>query len=111
SFFFEMNGDQVAGVKLPYPALLRAASAHLGSVNATVDEDGVLRGALLQRDVEGRTVPLLSAVAAGLYLDKPVDEIVRLAPRDRRGQMLVNYAGKFPYLSYVDVLSGKIPAE
>jgi adenylate cyclase len=113
SFFFEVHGDQLSSVKLPFPELLKA-SANLGYVNTFVDEDGVLRSAVLQRPLGETRFSLLSAVGASVYLQEPVDEIARSVPPGVKDRMLLNFVGKayrFPYVSYADVLAGKVPLE
>src|SRR5664279_3658616 len=42
SYLFQLQGDTVSEVHLPFPALLDGVQ-HAGYVNAFVDEDGVLR--------------------------------------------------------------------
>jgi len=112
SLFFEMQDDQIVSVRLPFSKLLNAA-AHVGSVNAMIDEDGTLRRAMPQMKVAGQTVSLLSVEAASLYQKMPLVELVQKLPLDPKGRLLVNFVGKdysYPYLSYADILSGKIPA-
>jgi adenylate cyclase len=113
SFFFQMEKDQVVQVQLPFQGLLDAVQS-AGYVNAFIDEDGVLRSARGQVTVQDQSISLLSVAAASLYLNRPVEEILRKVPHDRRGRMILNFVGKdytFPYIPYADVLSGKYPAE
>lgn len=113
SLFLNVRGSEIAGGRIPISELVDA-SHHVGSVNAFVDEDGVLRSALLQINVDDQPVPLLSLVGAGLYLGRSSEEVLQHVPLDKRGELLVNYVGSdhsFPYISYVDVLKGKVPAD
>jgi adenylate cyclase len=113
SYFFETEGDDVKQVHLPFPNLLGAIH-RAGYVNAFIDAEGVLRSARGQMNVQDQTISLLSVEAASLYLGRPPEDILRTMPQDRRGRMYLNFVGKdytFPYIPYVDVLTGKYPAE
>jgi adenylate cyclase len=113
SLYFEKVNDQVMKVTPPYPALLKALH-QIGNVNASVDEDGVLRRAALDCVIDGQHLPLLSAVGASLYENQPAAEVLRNVAVDPRGRMMLNYPGKeysFPYYSYADVLSGVVSPE
>ena len=104
--FGESQGFHLANVTWPFPSLLQAAS-HLGYVNAFIDEDGSLRGAMPQMELEGKKGFLLSVVAASLYLGRPIDQLVPLIALDPHGQFLVHFIGpqsRFPEVSYADVL-------
>src|SRR5204863_9300628 len=110
SLFYEPSEGPIRRLGLPFPALLEAAS-NLGYANAAIDEDGVLRRAVPQRSVEDQTFNFQSLAGASLYLDKPPAELLQSVPLDSRGRLLVNFNGHeytYPYLSYADVLSGKI---
>jgi adenylate cyclase len=112
SFFFDTLGEEVTQVHLPFPALLEAAH-HTGYVNAFIDEDGTLRSARGQMDLQGQTVYLLSGEAVSLYLGLSPESILKNFPKDRKGRMFLNFVGKeysYPYIPYVDVLTGKYPA-
>jgi adenylate cyclase len=113
SFFFQLDGENVTQVQLPFPALL-AAAHEAGFVNAFIDEDGVLRSARGQIRAGDETIALLSVQAASLYLGRPPEDVLRRLPQDRRGRMFLNFAGPehtFPYIPYADILSGKYPAK
>jgi len=113
SYFFQLRGDDVAEVNLPFPALLDVVQ-HAGYVNAFIDEDGTLRSARGQIRVQGQDISLLSVEAASMYLGKTPEDILKKVPQDRRGRMLLNFAGPeytFPYIPYTDILSGKYPAK
>jgi len=112
ALFFDLDGERVTHVSLPFKGLLNAVHK-VGNVNAAVDEDGVLRQAVLERSVGDQSVPLLSVAGAAVYLHEPVDHLIGRMPKDGHGRMLLNYVGpeySFNYISYVDVLSGKVPA-
>lgn len=113
SYFFQNEGNEIKELNLPFPDLLNAVDK-AGYVNAFIDEDGVLRSARGQVHVQDQDISLLSVEAAALYLGKSAEEALRLVPRDGRGRMQLNFAGKdytFPYIPYADVLSGKYPAK
>jgi len=113
SLFLSVSGRRITGGRIPFPSLA-AASQKIGSINAFVDEDGVLRSAPLELPAGAQNVPLLSLVGAGLFLGRPADAVARGTSADSRGEMLVQFAGgdhTFPYVSYADVLSGRVPAE
>ena len=87
------------------------AAHRLGSVNALLDEDGTLRAALLEMPVDDMRVPLLSLVGAGLARGEEPVRLAGEAPLDHRGEMLIDFAGPaftFPYVSYADVLDGRV---
>lgn len=110
SLFLEVQGRDITGGRVPFQAL-SAVAQRVGSVNAFVDEDGVLRSAPLQISIDHQGVPLLSSVGAELYLNQTIEGLERRVPLDSRGEMLVRYAGgdhTFPYVSYADVLNGKV---
>ncbi len=112
TLFYEPSEGPITRLGLPFPGLLDA-SEHLGFANAVIDEDGVLRRAVPTRSVEDMTFYLLSVVGASRYVGTSPDQLLQNVPLDARGRMLVHYAGReysYPYLSYADVLSGKIPA-
>jgi adenylate cyclase len=112
SLFYEPNEGPILRLGLPFPSLLESAE-NLGYANALIDEDGVLRRAIPQRHVQDQTLSILSLAGAALYLNKPVDDVLKSVPLDHEGRLWVHYTGKeftYTYVSYADVLSGKIPA-
>lgn len=112
SLFLNVQGHEINGGRIPFDALTNVAH-HVGSVNAMVDEDGVLRSALPQITVDDQQIPLLSVEGATLVASEGRSEASLTYPSDKRGEILVNYVGadhSFPYYSYIDVLNGKIPA-
>jgi adenylate cyclase len=112
SLFYEPSEGPIQRLGLPFPALLKAAG-HLGYANAVIDEDGVLRRAVPLRSAEDQTLYFMSVLGASLYLNKPESDVLKNVPVDPRGRLLVHFTGReftYPYVSYADVLSGKIPA-
>jgi adenylate cyclase len=112
ALFFDLEGDHVTKVSLPFKSLLDAVH-DVGNVNASVDEDGVLRQAVLQRVVGDQSIPLLSVAGSAVYLEKSAAQVIAQCAQDGQGRMLLNYVGpeySFNYISYADVLSGKVPA-
>jgi adenylate cyclase len=115
------------GAVCPLPVLANAATA-TGFFNATPDPDGILRRVALLINYKGELYPSLALAtlmqatgdpAVLLKLDTQGTESIRyggtVIPVDRAGQVLVNYrggGGKFPYISAVDVIEGKVdPAQ
>jgi adenylate cyclase len=112
SLFYEPNDGPIVRLALPFAALLESAE-NMGYANSLIDEDGVLRRAIPQRHVEDQTLSLLSLAGTSLYLGKSVDEVLAPVPLDHEGRLWVHYTGReftYPYVSYADVLSGKVPA-
>lgn len=111
------------GAVCPLPVLAGAAKA-TGFFNATPDPDGILRRVALLIHHDGQIYPSLALAtlmeAAGdsnmlLKMDTQGTNSLRyggsVVPLDRAGQMLVNYrggGGRFPYLSAVDILEGRL---
>lgn len=114
---------QAKEVTPPIPIFSDAALS-LGHVNVTADEDGTVRREPLLIHYQGRSYPSLALQAALRYLNiKPGDistssagklQAGRLAvPIDSKGRMLISYNGRFntfPYYSFIDVVSGAVPA-
>lgn len=112
TLFYEPSEGPISRLGLPFSSLLEA-SDHLGFANAIIDEDGVLRRAVPMRHVDDMSFYLLSVMGASMYLNQSPEELLQKVPLDARGRMLVHFTGReytYPYLSYADVLSGKIPA-
>jgi HD-GYP domain-containing protein (c-di-GMP phosphodiesterase class II) len=113
---------QATGAVCSLPILTRAAGAS-GFLNAAPDPDGRLRRVPLLMALDGRVHPALALAAviadtktqdislrvlnvnaASLLLDR------RAVPLDGKSNLLLRYRGPkhtFPYVSAVDVLSGK----
>ena len=112
---------QASSVFPPTPILAEAAAA-LGCVNAYLDRDGVLRNdpaIIAYRDLY---FPSMGIQLARLYLGLSWAEVKvnsgesillgnHFVPMDDRGFVGLNYSGgreSFPYISYKDVMEGKI---
>ncbi|MEI6704333.1 MAG: CHASE2 domain-containing protein [Deltaproteobacteria bacterium] len=107
----------------PIPIFSDAAQS-LGHVNVMADDDGTVRRESLLIHYQGRSYPSLALQAALRYLNiKPGDistavsgklQAGRLTvPIDSKGRMLISYNGKFnsfTYHSFIDVVSGAVPA-
>ncbi len=104
----------------PVPAL--RAAARLGTAEAPVDGDGVLRVAFLHAGPTADRLPhlalaLLQAagepVHPGLPADAGLDPIAARSDWERDGRLLIRYAGPpgtIERIPYVDVLRGRVPA-
>lgn len=113
SLFFNLENERIVQFSPPYPQLLESIQ-EAGFVNAVIDDDGVLRDAIPILPHQDQRFYLLSLLGAGFYLGQDPQALIARTPRDARGHMTINFAGKehcFPYYSYSNVLSGKIPAE
>ena len=102
---------------LPLKAIAQEAKA-LGTINFPPDTDGIRRRVPLFIHCQDRLYPTLSLAITASYLGIPIQEIkvspgkyvelkgIRI-PIDKKGCMLVNFAGdikKFPHYSFVQVL-------
>jgi CHASE2 domain-containing sensor protein/tRNA A-37 threonylcarbamoyl transferase component Bud32 len=108
----------------PSPVLAEAAAA-LGCVNAYLDRDGVLRNDPAIISYGDLYFPSMGIQLARLYLGLSWAEVKvdsresillgnHLVPMDDRGFVGLNYSGgreSFPYISYKDVMQGKIKPE
>jgi adenylate cyclase len=120
------------GVTAPQAAIAAAARS-FGFINASPDEDGVIRKSMLAIQVRGRVLPSIDAMLAAAALGVPPERIVPLTsddggstgrahlaglafgsklevPTDPRGMLRINYAGghaAFPHYSVADILEGK----
>ncbi len=118
-----LGGSTLAAVEPVEPLRSQAA---LGAAEAAVDADGVLRSAFLRAGPAGTLYPhlALAALQAGGETPSPrvqaepgPGDTAVLAPgagqRQREGRLLIRYAGPpgtVERVSYVDVLSGAVPA-
>ena len=89
-------------------ALLARQAAGLGHVHLNIDNDGVVRSALMQQEIGGIRYPhfSLSLLETAGHLSQAIS-----APS---ATQLIAYAGKagyFPRFSYRDVIEGNIPAD
>lgn len=108
----------------PIPVFSDAALS-LGHLNVTADEDGTVRREPLLIHYQGRSYPSLALQAALRHLNIKLADIStatagklqagRLSvPTDGKGRMLISYNGRFnsfTYYSFIDVVSGAVPAD
>lgn len=99
--------------RLPVNELARHA-AGIGHVNATPDDDGLVRGIWRLEGPRGALRPYIGLAIAGLPAAPPGDAR-RLASTDwvRQGRFGIPFAGRegtYPTVSYVDVLNGRLTA-
>jgi adenylate cyclase len=107
----------------PTPALAEAAAA-MGCVNAYLDGDGVLRNDPAIIFYQDQYFPSLGIQLARLYLGLSWAEVKvssgnillgnHVVPTDNRGFVGLNYSGgreSFPYISYKNLMEGKIEPE
>lgn len=112
------------GVVCDVPEIARAASAR-GVINASLDEDGILRRLPVMTRVAGRAYPSLALAAVqladprALALERASDGALQLRREarrlklDERGNTLLRFRGPgrtYAYLSATDVLAGRVPA-
>ena len=114
------------GVEINIPKLTEAA-ADTGYFNAVPDPDGSIRSLPLVVGYQKDLYAPLSLSVLQRYLDNPPLQItlsdhgvlaIRLGreqiPVDEYGRFRINYRGPaktFPYYSFIDVVSGKVPLE
>jgi len=114
------------GVEINLPRLTEAA-ADTGYFNAKPDPDGAIRTVPLVISYQSDLYAPLALSILQRYLDNPLLQItlsdhgvlnLRLGkeqiPVDDYGRFRINFRGPaktFPYYSFVDVVSGKLPAE
>lgn len=89
-------------------------SPRVGFVNIFPELDGKCRKVPVLIEYKGLLLPSLAMRGLELYYGKRIDAILqeRRVDLDDNGEMIVNYRGgfeRFEYLSYADVISGKIP--
>jgi len=115
---------QASSVFPPTPILAEAAAA-LGCVNAYLDRDGVLRNDPAIISYRDLYFPSMGIQLTRLYLGLSWAEVKvnsgesillgnHFVPLDHRGFVGLNYSGgreNFPYISYKDVMEGKIKPE
>jgi len=109
-------------VSPPIPPFAEAALS-LGHINLSPDEDGTLRREPLLIQYHGKMFPSLALQAALRYLNHKPSDIAATAgkitaggltiPVDDKNRLLISYSGRFNtynYVSFVDVVSGAVPA-
>jgi len=97
--------------KYPLVKGLEESSLKIGSPNVFPETDGVLRRMKPVFEYDNRFYDHVSVAVASAYLNKPWQDLLRNVPLDNDGEMLINYYGQyqtFKYVSYYDILSGKI---
>lgn len=96
-----------------------------GTVNIIPDHDGALRRELLAVGFKGDYYPSLTFQMARIYLGEDLSKTKLITsdsielgpvtiPLSLDNRLLINYCGPnetFPYLSFVDVMHGTVPAE
>src|SRR3990167_925540 len=111
------------------PILMQAAK-YTGFLNVFPDRDGIIRRAPLVMEYQQGIYPSLALEAARLYLGQDIQLVTPLydktkqlegiqfgqniIPTDEDGQVLIPFIGKsytFPYISAIDVLHDKVPAD
>ena len=123
------------GVTSPQRTISATASS-FGFINASPDEDGVIRRAMLAAQVRGRILPSLDTMLVAVALGVPPERVVPVTsddgrstgrahlaelafanklvvPTDPRGMLRINYSGgrgAFPHYSIADVMDGRTPA-
>jgi adenylate cyclase len=123
---------EFSGVSAPLPAIASAARS-FGFINASPDDDGVIRKDMLAMQVRGRVLPSLDAMLMATALGVAPDQIVPITsddgrstgrahlsefalgsklivPTDARGLLQINYSGghaAFPHLSVADILEDR----
>lgn len=112
--FFQMAEGRPAHFLLPIGQKLGSPS--VGFVNIFPEMDGVCRRIPVALDFEDTTIPSLSLAALSIYYKKDFSKILeeRGVVLDANGEMIINYRGgfeMFDYISYYDVLTGRVPNE
>ena len=100
-----------------------SASAGLGHINLFTDIDGSCRSETLAIRYQDRMIPSYSLQIVLKYLKQRVSSVragselavgpLRIPVNDNM-QMLINYNGRaasFPYYSFVDIVSGRVPSD
>lgn len=81
-----------------------------GFVNATADDDGIVRSAFISENYDGKTIYSLAAQSYFLYCEK--NGTVPVIPKlDSNNRMWINYAGRpydYEHISLSSVLDGTV---
>lgn len=83
-----------------------------GFVNATADEDGIVRSAFVTADFDGETYGSFANEIYSLYCEN-TGISATIPELDKNGRMWINYAGRpydYEHISLCDVVSGKVDA-
>ena len=81
-----------------------------GFVNATADDDGIVRSAFVTTDFEGETYGSFAHEIYSLYCQNTGNDM-NTPKLDKNGRMWINYAGRpydYEHISLCDVVSGKV---
>lgn len=103
----------------PIPEFASKAMA-IGHINLLADADGTVRSEPLLIYYEGRAYPSLGLQLTLKYLDFDIKDVSignglvfrnTRVPISDKGKMLISYSKTFPYFSFFDVISNKVPPE
>ncbi len=92
----------------PYEALRMVTRT--GYSNVAQDSDGTVRRVIMQEMVDGEEQYMFSRVIYDMYCEQTGNRLNEVST-DKYGRTLINYSGKpgdYEYISFVDVLNGKI---
>ena len=81
-----------------------------GFVNATADEDGIVRSAFVTTDFNDETYGSFAHEIYSLYCQN-TGNVINTPELDKNGRMWINYAGRpydYEHISLCDVVSGKV---
>ena len=93
---------------MPYEKL--AAVTEQGFTNVSQDSDGLVRRIKREETMQGETISMFSHKIYEMYCGQTGESLHEIST-DKYGKSLINYSGKpgdYEYLSFVDVLDGKI---
>ncbi|HAM38692.1 MAG TPA: hypothetical protein DCP53_04755 [Elusimicrobia bacterium] len=110
---FEIDRGIPKKQKLPISGIVKY-SIGIGFPNVFPEIDGVVRKVKPIIEYQKKLYPHVSVSIASAYMEKPIEELLNNVPLDDNGEMLINYAGgfeTFKYISYYDILEGKINDE
>ena len=97
-----------------------AKSFALGHINVVADVDGTVRSEPLFVYYEGRAYPSLGLQLTLKYLNYDIKDVSvagdltfgnNSVPISDKGKMLISFSKSFPYFSFYDVVSNKVPPE
>ncbi len=106
---------QAAGISQPFAALDRAA-AGTGHINTIIDDDGIVRRALLGFEYGGQRINSFAWEIYRLYAEKTGAAPIAAAdiPVDAWQRTYIRYSGQpysFEFIPFYRVLTGEIPPE
>ena len=113
------GGINARDIVPPIPDFATKAIA-LGHINVIADADGTVRSEPLMIYYEGRAYPSFGLQLTLKYLNYDIKD-VRIArglefgnnsiPISDKGKMLISFSKTFPYYSFYDVISNKVPPD